>query len=165
MSNTPILLYPDARLRLPSAPVDEFDASVTDCVGHLLDTLYSHDSALALSAPQIDDRREILVMDLSEDRSQPEIFINPQILKRKGFTICEESCLSIPNVVGNVMRAAELLVRTRNTEGELVEKTVDGMRAICLQHEMDHLAGKLFIDRLSIFRRLAIKARSRSQAA
>jgi len=164
MSAAPLILHPDNRLREQSSPVEEFDASVADTVGSLLDTLYSAGNALALSAPQIDDRRQILVIDLSDDRTAPRIYINPLIIKKKGFAICEESCLSIPGVAGNVARAAELLVRARSIDGTLFERTVSGMGAICMQHEMDHFVGKLFIDRLSIFRRMALRAQARRAA-
>ncbi len=158
-----ILEYPDPRLNLPSQPVTRFDADLNSLVDDLLETLYST-SAIALSAPQIDDRSAVLVIDLSEDRSTPKVYINPQILAKSTWGFVEESCLSVPDIVGNVIRATEVRAQWQDREGRVIEDDLSGMDAVCLQHEMDHLAGKLFIDRLSIFRRLSIRARQAARS-
>lgn len=157
MSKVAVLEYPDPRLKMPSDQVTEFDASVSTLVENLLDTLYAS-TGIALSAPQIDDRRRVLVMDLSEDRSSPEVYINPEIVRKAMLGIVEESCLSLPGLYANVVRATKVQVRAQDAEGNVFERTLDGMHAVCLQHEMDHLDGILFIDRLSFLRRLRARA-------
>ncbi len=157
MPQRPILEYPDPRLRLPCEAVETFDDSLGQLVDDLFDTLYAT-TAIALSAPQIDDRRTVLVMDHSGNATAPQLYVNPHILKRRAWGLVEESCLSIPGIVGNVIRATEVRVRARDRDGSLFERDLSGMEAVCLQHEMDHLAGKLFIDRLWFLRRLGIKA-------
>ena len=96
-------------------------------------------------------------MDLSGSASAPDVYINPKILTRALPGLVEESCLSVPGVVGNVVRATQLRVRARDTAGEVFERDLEGMHAVCLQHEIDHLAGRLFVDRLSLFRRLRVR--------
>ena len=169
MGQLEILEYPDPRLRLQARPVTVFDASLGRLIDGLLETLYAS-QAIGLSAPQVDDRREVLVMDLSGDASAPQVYVNPEILSKAALGLVEESCLSVPGVVGNVIRATELRVRARDRHGQPFERELRGMDAVCLQHEMDHLAGRLFVDRLSVFRRLRIRAaaaraRRRSDAA
>jgi len=164
MPKRDILEYPDPRLSAPSAHVAVFDESVGRLAEDLLDTLYST-RAIALSAPQIDDRRAVLVMDLTEDRTAPQIYVNPQILSKKAWGFVEESCLSLPGVVGNVLRATEVRVRASDPDGAAFERDLSGMDAVCLQHEMDHLDGKLFIDRMSIFRRMSVRARARRRSS
>lgn len=168
MARLDILEYPDPRLQMRSEVVTEFDNDLGCLVDNLLDTLSAH-KALGLSAPQIDDLRQVLVIDVSEDSSAPQVYVNPEILAKSAWGLVEESCLSIPGVVGNVFRATEIRVRAQDQTGEFFESDLKNMNAVCLQHEMDHLAGKLFIDRLSIFRRLRIrsqmKARAREQSS
>lgn len=157
MAQLQILEHPDPRLRLKAEPVDAFDDDLAKLLDDLLETLYET-TAIGLSAPQVGVLKEVLVLDLSEDRSAPEVYINPEILKRSTWGLVEESCLSVPGITGNVVRATEVRVRARDPEGAWFERDLSGMHAVCLQHEMDHLAGKLFIERLSIFRRLQLRA-------
>ena len=157
MAQRDILEYPDHRLNLPTTPVTAFDDDLGQLIDDLLETLYAT-KAVGLSAPQVDDRRAVLVLDLSGDASAPQVYINPEILAKAAWGLVEESCLSVPGVVGNVVRATEIRVRAQDRTGETFERDLTGMDAVCLQHEMDHLAGKLFIERLSIFRRLRIRA-------
>ena len=152
-----ILEYPDPRLRLRSAPVTRFDDTVPRLADDLLETLYVS-RAIGLSAPQANDHREVLVMDLSGDASAPQVFVNPRILASGALGLVQESCVSVPGVVGNIVRATEVRVRARTVRGETFERNLDGMEAVCLLHEMDHLVGRLFVDRLSLFRRLRIRA-------
>ncbi len=164
MARLPILEYPDPRLRQPSAPVAAFDTGLQRLVDDLVETL--HDSrGIGLAAPQAGDHRQVVVIDLSGDASAPEVFINPRILDRRVPALVEESCLSVPGVVGNVLRATELRVEARDSHGRAFERELDGMLAVCLQHEMDHLAGRLFIDHLSWVRRWRIRAAARSRRA
>ena len=170
MARLEILEYPDPRLQLQAARVTRFDEDLGTLVDDLLETLYST-SAIALSAPQVDDLREVLVVDLSEARNEPQVYVNPEILAKAAWGFVEESCLLLPGVKGNVLRATQIRVRAQDRSGETFERDLEAMHAVCLQHEMDHLAGKLFVDRLSIFRRLhfrafgSSKARRRQEAA
>lgn len=158
-----ILEYPDPRLRMRSIPVTRFDDSVLRLADDLLETLDAS-GAIGLSAPQANDHREVLVIDLSDDASAPEIFVNPRILASGAIGLVQESCLSVPGVVGNIVRATQVRVRAQTARGDTFERELDGMEAVCLQHEMDHLAGKLFVDRLSLFRRLRIRAAAAARA-
>jgi peptide deformylase len=157
MAQLEILEYPDPRLRRPAAPVIEFDSGLARLASDLLDTLYAN-AGIGLSAPQAGNLRQVLVMDLSESASDPQVFVNPEIIARAAPGLVEESCLSVPGVTGNVLRATRVRVRAADTAGLPFERDLEGMAAVCLQHEMDHLAGKLFIDRLSLFRRLRLRA-------
>ena len=156
MSAANIVRYPDPLLRQQAVPVTEFDDSVKTLAGDLADTLYST-SGIGLCAPQIGHSLQLLVMDLSEDQSALEVFVNPTLRKKAGFAIAEERCLSIPDVAANVMRSGQILVQAQDLEGNLFEQEYEGMKAICLQHEIDHLEGKLFIDRISRFRRMRFR--------
>ena len=158
-----ILEYPDPRLRQPSLPVEDFDDGIGELVDNLVETLHAS-SAIGLSAPQVDARRQILVMDYSPDRTRPEVFINPRILKRGRFGIVQESCLSVPGIVTNVLRATWIKVRAFDRDGARFERELSGMPAVCLQHEMDHFDGKLLVDRLWWWKRRRIEARARARA-
>ncbi len=162
-----ILEYPDPRLRLTAQPVNVFDASLARLVDDLCETLRAS-GGIGLAAPQTGDRRQVLVIDLSGGEGEPEIYINPEILVSTAPGLVEESCLSVPGVVGNVVRATQVRVRARDGSGEAFERDLEGMPAVCLQHEMDHLVGKLFVDRLSLLRRLRLRfaaSRARAQAS
>lgn len=163
MARREILQYPDPRLRLRSRPVTAFDQDLARLVDDLLETLYAT-KAIGLSAPQVNDRRQVLVIDLSGKASAPQLYVNPEILTKSALGLVEESCASIPDVVGNVIRATQVRVRAQDLSGATFERDLSGMHAVCLQHEMDHLAGKLFVDRLSVFRRLRIRAAASARA-
>lgn len=158
-----ILEHPDPRLRQPSAPVDVFDTEVAQLADDLLETLYAT-SGIGLSAPQTGAHRRVLVMDLSGNATDPQVFVNPEILSRAAFGIVEESCLSVPGVTGNVWRATKIKIRAQDRTGQAIERDLDGMQAVCLQHEVDHLDGKLFIDRLWFFRRLMLRLKTARRA-
>jgi peptide deformylase len=157
MACLPILEYPDPRLRLRSAPVVAFDADLGRLIDNLLDTLYAT-SGIGLSAPQAGHSCQVLVMDLSGNASGPQVFVNPEVLATAVPALVEESCLSVPGVVGNVVRPIQVRVRAQDRSGQVFERDLEGMHAVCVQHEMDHLVGKLFVDRLSLFRRLRVRA-------
>ncbi len=163
MAQRDILEYPDPKLRLRSETVTRFDADLGQLVDDLLDTLYAN-SAIGLSAPQIGDLRQVLVIDLSDEGDAPQVYINPVIESKTAWGLVEESCLSVPGVVGNVVRATEVRVRAQDRDGQTFERDLQNMNAACLLHEMDHLDGKLFVDRLSFFRRLRIRASSKAKA-
>lgn len=168
MAVLPILEYPDPRLRRRAAPVADFDAGLAGLVDDLCETLRAS-GGIGLAAPQVGDPRRVLVIDLSGGAAPPEVYVNPEIFDPAVPGLVEESCLSVPGVVGNVLRATQLTVRARDRGGVAFERRLEGMRAVCLQHEMDHLEGRLFVDRLSMFRRLGVRlgaaARARARAA
>ena len=159
MTRRTVVRYPDPRLREESERVEEFGPELAAFVDDLLDTLRPT-GGIGLSAPQVGDRRAVFVMDLSEDHSEPQVFINPKILSRERDAWVEESCLSIPGVEGKVIRATRLRVRAQDEDGEFFEEDLEDMYAVCVQHEVDHLEGRLFIDRLPFVKRL----RARRQA-
>jgi peptide deformylase len=152
-----ILKYPDPRLQEQSAAVDVFDEALQGIVNDLVETLHAHQS-IGLSAPQIDVRQQILVMDHSGNQSGPECYINPSILKRGRYGLVEEHCLSVPDIGVQVLRATEVTVQARDTAGNVFERNLSGMPAVCLQHEMDHFEGKLLVDRMNWFRRRRLRA-------
>lgn len=165
MPQRAIVEYPDPRLRERSQEVTEFDASIEALVADLFDTLYAT-TGIGLSAPQIDDRRRVLVMDLSDNHSEPQVYINPQILHRSVPGIIEESCMSVPGVVGKVFRATQVRVKAMDRAGDPFERNLSNMHAVCLQHEIDHLDGKLFVDKFSWLRRFWLRrATAKAQRA
>lgn len=163
MAPRTILEYPDPKLRLPSEPVTVFDDDLARLVDDLLDTVRAH-RALALSAPQIDDRRQVAVIDAGDGEGH-RVYINPDILRKHGaFGFVQESCLSLPGVSGNVIRDTRIRVRAQDRDGTPFERELVGMEAVCLQHEKDHFAGRLFIDGFSFLRRWQIDAKFRGRA-
>jgi peptide deformylase len=167
MAVRPILVDPDPRLREGCAPVGAFDGTLGQLVDDLLDTLYAG-PAIGLSAPQIGVPLRVAVMDLSAARDAPEVFINPEVLASSRLARVEESCLSVPGVSATIVRPIRATVRAQDRHGSPFEATLEDMRAVCLLHEVDHLDGRLFIDRLPAWRRLLLrlsrKARARSAA-
>lgn len=155
-----VLEHPDPRLREYSQPVDRFDERLANLVTDLLDTMYESKS-IGLSAPQIDVREQVLVMDHSEDQSAPDIYINPTITTSRHFGLIEERCLSVPEISALVLRATEVHVQAFDVNGEAFERTLTAMPAVCLQHEMDHFEGKLVADRVNWFRRRKLRAAER----
>lgn len=160
MSRREVIRYPDARLRAPARRVEDFGDGLTALVDDLLDTLRPS-GGIGLSAPQIGDVRAVFVMDLSGDHSDPRVFVNPEILSRERDAWVEESCLSIPGVEGKIIRATRIRVRAQDEDGEFFEEDLEDMDAVCVQHEVDHLEGRLFIDRLPLFKRLRAVRRAR----
>jgi peptide deformylase len=155
MARLPILEYPDPRLRLKSQRVEIFDGALARLIDDLFDTLYAS-GGIGLAAPQVNVPRQVVVLDISGNASGPALFINPVILADAVPGMVEESCLSVPGVVGDVPRATHVRVRAQARDGQVFERDLDGLLAVCLQHEMDHLRGRLFIDHLSMVRRLEI---------
>lgn len=153
MARLTILEYPHPALRREARPVEDFGPELSAFLDDLLETLYAS-GGIGLSASQVGDDRAIMVMDLSGDASDPRVLINPEILDGSRRAWVEESCLSIPGVEGKVIRETRLRVRAHDREGEPFETDLEDMYAVCVQHEVDHLQGRLFIDRLPFFRRL-----------
>jgi len=147
-----VLHYPDPRLRLEAETVTTVDGEMRTLIDNMFETMYEA-PGVGLAAPQVDVQQRIIVIDVMEDRSQPLCFINPEILTREGSQKMEEGCLSIPGVYEIVSRAEMVKVRALNRQGEQFEMEAEGLLATCIQHEMDHLEGKLFIDYLSELKR------------
>jgi peptide deformylase len=152
----PILEFPDPRLRTRAQPVTRFDAALSGLIDDLLETMYAA-PGIGLAATQIDVHQRVLVIDLSDERDQPLVLVNPEILGRAGAASSEEGCLSVPGIFDEVKRAASIRVRWQSRTGEVSERDYDGTLAICIQHEMDHLDGKLFVDYLSDLKRERIR--------
>jgi len=156
MPSLKIVEYPDPILREQSVPVADFNSAVSALVDNLIDTLNST-TGIGLSAPQVGCSYQIMVMDLSEDKSDPQVLINPKIVSKSGFAIAQESCLSIPGVSANIIRSGSIRIVAKTLSGSSIESDFENMHAICVQHEIDHLQGKLFIDRVSRLRKLRFK--------
>ena len=156
MALLPILEYPDPRLRTKAAPVTAFDAELRQRIDDMFETMYAA-PGIGLAATQVDWHHRLIVIDLSKEQNQREVFINPQILSREGIATGEEGCLSVPGIYDDVPRAERVRVRAQDADGNTFERDLDGMLAVCLQHEMDHLEGKLFVDYLSELKRQRIR--------
>jgi peptide deformylase len=152
----PILEYPDPRLRTVAQPVTAFDAGFAQLVDDLLETMYAT-RAIGLAATQVDVHRRVVVMDVSGDASAPQVFVNPRVLSQDTPGMVEESCLSVPGVVDSVRRATRLRVGAQDRGGAPFDRRLEGVAAVCLLHEIDHLDGRLFVDHLSYLRRLRLR--------
>jgi peptide deformylase len=153
-----ILEYPDPRLRTKAQPVDLVDDELRRLAADMLETMYAA-PGIGLAATQVDVHRRMLVADISEEQDTPHIFINPEILERRGTEVMEEGCLSVPGFYESVTRSEWVRVRALNLEGNSFEVELDGLLAVVVQHEMDHLDGKLFVDYLSDLKRQRIRKR------
>ena len=153
-----ILHFPDSRLRLKAQPVSQVDDHVRQMVTDILETMYEA-PGIGLAATQVNIQLQIIVLDVSEQKDQPLCLINPEILAAEGSEEMQEGCLSIPGYYENVTRAEKIKVRALNAAGETFELEADDLLAVCIQHEMDHLAGKLFVDYLSPLKRQRIKSK------
>ncbi|MGA2344149.1 MAG: peptide deformylase, partial [Steroidobacteraceae bacterium] len=158
MTKLVILEYPDPRLRTKAAPVAAVDDAVRQLADDLLETMYAA-KGVGLAASQVDVHKRLLVLDVSEARNQPMVLINPQILSAEGRAPGEEGCLSLPGIYDKLERAARIRVRAQGRDGEPFEIDAEGVLAVCIQHEMDHLEGKLFVDYLSELKRQLIRRR------
>ena len=163
MAELPVVEHPDPRLRTAAETVTTFDADLARFIDDMIETLRAH-QVIGLSAQQVGDRRRVCIIDPEGDGSSLEVFVNPEIMARWRTAIVEESCLSIPGIQGNVFRATRLRLRAQDASGATFIRDLNDMHAVALQHELDHLGGKLFIDRLNPIRRLAIGLRTRAKA-
>jgi peptide deformylase len=161
-----ILEYPDPRLRKVAAPVPAVTAEIRKLVGDMAETLHAA-PGLGLAATQVDVHKRVIVIDVSPTRDQLQVFINPEIVAAEGEAEAEEGCLSVPGYYDKVRRAAKVTVRALDGRGEPFELPAEGMLAVCIQHEMDHLVGKVFVDYLSPLKRarLNTKFRKKQRAA
>jgi peptide deformylase len=151
-----ILKYPDPRLRTVALPVAEVNDEIRQLISDLFETMYLA-PGIGLAASQVDVHQRIVVMDISEDQSQPLCFINPEILELTGKARREEGCLSVPDVYETVERAEKIRVKALDRDGKEFELQADEILAVCIQHEMDHLDGKLFVDYISPLKRQRLK--------
>ncbi|WP_166838231.1 peptide deformylase [Rheinheimera pleomorphica] len=158
-----VLHYPDDRLRTVAKPVDSVNAEIQQLVADMLETMYA-ENGIGLAATQVNVHQRVVVIDVSEDRNEPMVFINPEIIARSGDTSYEEGCLSVPQSYAKVERAADITVKALDKNGNPFELKADGLLAICLQHELDHLVGKLFIDYLSPLKRDRIRKKLEKEA-
>ena len=155
MTQLTILEFPDPRLRTKARTVDAAEIGTPEFQAHLDDmfeTMYAA-PGIGLAASQVDDHRRFMVIDISEGNDQPLVFINPEIAEADGHQVYQEGCLSVPGIFADVTRANEITVKAIGRDGQPFELKTDGLLAICIQHEMDHLEGKLFVDYLSQLKR------------
>jgi peptide deformylase len=158
MTKLVILEYPDPRLRKKAAPVDGIDDALRQFIDNLLETMYSA-NGVGLAATQVDVHKRIIALDVSETRDQPLVLINPEILSKDGEGPGEEGCLSLPGIYDKLSRATHIRVRAVGRDGRAFEMDAEGLLGVCIQHEMDHLEGKLFVDYLSELKRTLIRRR------
>ena len=156
MTRLTILEYPDPRLRTRAAPVAEVDAAVRELIDDLLETMYAA-KGVGLAATQVNVHRRVLVADVSEQKDQPLAFVNPEVLTREEVGTMQEGCLSVPGFFEDVNRAHRIRVRALGRDGKPFEMDAEGLLAVCVQHEIDHLDGKLFVDYLSELKRTRIR--------
>jgi len=158
MSKLTILEFPDPRLRTKAREVapEELDDAFRAHIENMFETMYDA-PGIGLAASQVDDHRRYMVIDVSEDKSERRVFVNPKIVAREGEKVCQEGCLSVPTIYADVTRADKITVQALDEYARPFELTTDGLLAVCIQHEMDHLEGKLFIDYLSPLKRDMVK--------
>ena len=154
----PILEFPDPRLKKIAAPVTSFGPEIQRLVRDMAETMYAA-PGVGLAATQVDVHKRIIVIDVSEAHDELRVFINPELVEAEGEAECEEGCLSVPGFYDKVTRAAAIRVRARDEYGKPSELAADGLLAVCIQHEMDHLIGKVFVDYLSPLKRARLAAR------
>jgi len=158
MAKLAILEFPDPRLRTRAEPVAKVDAGLRALIDDMFETMYAA-PGIGLAATQVDVHQRLLVVDVSNDKTEPYVLINPEIIDKSGQEVCEEGCLSVPGYYAEVERAEKIRVRFLNRDGENTELEADGLLAVCIQHEMDHLDGKLFVDYLSEAKRQRLRKR------
>ena len=151
-----ILHYPDSRLRQKALPVKKVDSEIKQFIANMFETMYDA-PGIGLAATQANVQKRIIVIDVSEDKSEPFCFINPEILQKDGEEEMEEGCLSVPGIYEKVTRADHILVSALDKEGKAFEMEATGVLSTCIQHEIDHLEGKLFVDYLSELKRQRIR--------
>ena len=159
MAQLPILEFPDPRLRTVAVPVEPArvrESAFQQRLDDMFETMYAA-PGIGLAASQVDVHERFMVIDVSENNDTPRVFINPEILQRDGEQVYQEGCLSVPGIFADVTRANAVTVRALGRDGEVFEVQADGVLAVCIQHEMDHLAGKLFVDYLSPLKREMVR--------
>ncbi|MDR2711259.1 MAG: peptide deformylase [Burkholderiales bacterium] len=162
MALLPVLEYPDPRLRIVARPVAEITPEIRQIIRDMVETMYAA-PGIGLAATQVDFHQQIIVIDISEDKNTLLVLVNPEIIERRGEVYGEEGCLSVPGYYDEVKRAETITVRAMNEEGVLTEFGAIGILAVCIQHEIDHLRGKVFVDYLSALKRARLTAKLRKQ--
>ncbi|MBK9657871.1 MAG: peptide deformylase [Rhodanobacteraceae bacterium] len=158
MALLPILEFPDDRLRTVARPVERIDAPLQRLIDDMFETMYAA-PGVGLAATQIDYHYQLIVMDVSEEKNEPLVLINPRIVETEGSQTCQEGCLSVPTIFADVTRAERVVVEALDRNGELRRIDATELLAVCIQHEMDHLAGKVFVDYLSPLKRQMVKSK------
>ena len=162
MAKLNILHFPDERLRTVAKPVDAVTPDIQQFIADMFETMYEA-PGIGLAATQVDFHQRIIVIDVSEDKSQPLCLINPEIIEKDGEQLMDEGCLSVPGIYDTVKRANHIKVRAIDKEGQSFEMEATELLAVCIQHEMDHLAGRLFVDYLSPLKQQRIKKKLTKQ--
>lgn len=163
MALLPILRYPDPRLHKKAVPVERVDVAIRKLIADMAETMYEA-PGIGLAATQVDVHKRVVIIDVSEDKSKLLAFINPEILERAGEQVCEEGCLSVPGIYEKVTRSERVKVRALDPQGEPFTLEAEGLLAVCIQHEIDHLDGKVFVEHLSQLKQSRIKAKLAKQA-
>ena len=164
MARLEILKYPDPRLHKVARPVDAIDGRIAQLVDDMLETMYAS-QGVGLAATQVDVHERVIVMDTSESRDRPLVLINPEIVERSDeMAVVEEGCLSVPAIYDKVTRHARVTVRALGRDGQPFELEAEGLTSVCVQHEMDHLLGKVFVEYLSAFKRDRIRTKMLKRA-
>ena len=159
----PILRFPDPRLKKIAEPVREIDDGIKQLVRDMAETMYEA-PGVGLAATQVNVHKRVIVIDISEAHDQLFVLINPEIIESQGTQVCEEGCLSVPGIYDKTERSESVVVRYLDLEGQVKTQEADGLLAICFQHEIDHLEGKVFVERLSLLKQMRIKAKLAKQA-
>ena len=157
-----ILEYPDPRLRKVASPVTTFSPELEKLVADMAETMYAA-PGVGLAATQVDVHKRVIVIDVSDTKDQLQVFINPVLLAAEGEAECEEGCLSVPGYFDKVTRAARVRVAAQDVRGQRFEIEADDLLAVCIQHEMDHLEGKVFVEHLSSLKRARLLAKLRKK--
>ena len=163
MALLPILRYPDPRLHTRATQVAEVNDEIRKLVNDMAETMYEA-PGIGLAATQVDVHKRVVVIDVSEDKSGLLALINPEIIARSGEQVCEEGCLSVPGIYDKVARAEQVRVRALDPQGKTIEFDADGLLAVCVQHELDHLDGKVFVEYLSQLKQTRIKGKLAKKA-
>ena len=162
MAKLNILEFPDPRLTTVAKDVENFDPTLKKLVQDMTETMYSA-NGIGLAATQVNVHKRLLVLDISDEHDQPRVYINAEILDRSGEQIHEEGCLSVPGIYASVKRAENVTIRAQDTDGNLFEEQLEGLHSVCIQHEMDHLVGRLFVDYLSPLKRNMVRKKLEKQ--
>lgn len=162
MAQLPILTYPDPRLHTVAKPVVQVDDRIRRLIDDMAETMYAA-PGIGLAATQVDVHEQVIVIDISEERNQLLALINPEIVAAEGHEVAEEGCLSVPGIYDKVERAATITVRALDRQGKTFTLDADGLLAVCIQHEMDHLKGKVFVEYLSLLKQNRIKTKLRKR--
>jgi len=162
MAKLKILEFPDPRLTRVAKAVEMFDADLKTLADDMLETMYAA-HGIGLAATQVNVHKRLLVLDVSEAQDQPRVYINPEIVDHDGEQVHEEGCLSVPGIYANVKRAENIALKAFDVQGEVFEEQLEGLHAVCVQHEMDHLVGRLFVDYLSPLKRNMVRKKLEKQ--